>query len=98
MKLSFRYIGESYNVGEFYFEGREIDAFSDNAIFGIDPGEEKEIVFRIPKGIEFDEEYYDTKDLIVDYNMRFYKFRKNDRSLLFGVASTGGTMFLGNNN
>jgi len=90
LRLSFEYIGESNNVGNFYFEGEEEGNFDGDYVYGIDGGKERDIIFKIPKSIKIDESQYNTKSIDVNCMAQFYKFRKGKNSLLFLVCSSGG--------
>lgn len=96
LNLSFEYTGESNDVGDFYFEGQEEGYFDDNRTYGIDAGEERDIIFKIPKSIKIDENLYNTKAIRVNCMAQFYKFRTSSRSLLFLVNSSGGETIMGN--
>ena len=96
LKLSFEYIGDGNNVGNFYFEGEEEGHFDDDYVFGVDGGEERDIIFKIPKSIKIDEKEYNTKSINIDCMAQFYKFRRGNRSLFFGIGSFGGTKTIGN--
>lgn len=97
LRLSFEYIGESSNVGNFYFEGQEEGHFDDDYVYGIDGGEERDIIFKIPKSIKIDESKYNTKSIDVNCMAQFYKFRRGKNSLLFLVCSSGGETRIGEN-
>ncbi|WP_434797987.1 hypothetical protein [Terrisporobacter vanillatitrophus] len=96
MKLSFDYNYEDItgNLGEFYIRGYEKDAWDDNKVMGIDPGKEEEIIFKIPKGIKIDKEYYNLNRIIIDYNVSFFKFRTSSKSLFLGAGQMGGSITL----
>lgn len=100
MKLSFEnnYESGAENLGEFYIRGYEKDRWDDNKVMGIDPGKEEEIIFKIPKGIKIDEEYYNLNRIIIDYDASFYKFRTKPNRLFMGVGQMGGTITLGKKN
>ena len=97
MKLSFdyNYEGATKNLGEFYIRGYEKDTWDDNKVMGIDPGKEEEIIFKIPKGIKIDKEYYNLNRIIIDYDVSFFKFRTSPRSLFLGTGQMGGSITLG---
>ena len=97
MKLSFdyNYEGATENLGEFYIRGYKKDTWDDNKVMGIDPGKEEEIIFKIPKGIKIDKEYYNLNRIIIDYDVSFFKFRTSPRSLFLGTGQMGGSITLG---
>lgn len=98
MKLSFDYNYEDIteeNLGEFYIRGYEKDAWDDNKVMGIDPGKEEEIIFKIPKGIKIDKDYYNLNRIIIDYDVSFFKFRTSQNSLFLGTGQMGGSITLG---
>lgn len=98
MKLSFDYNYEDIteeNLGEFYIRGYEKDAWDDNKVMGIDPGKEEEIIFKIPKGIKIDKDYYNLNRIIIDYDVSFFKFRTSETSLFLGTGQMGGSITLG---
>ena len=95
MELSFGYNGDYDDMGDFYIRGHEKDMWSEDKVMGIDPGEEEEFVFKIPKGIKIDENYYDTKTISIGYKANFFKFRRSKNSLFLGVAQMGGSKTLG---
>ncbi|MCC3869217.1 hypothetical protein [Terrisporobacter mayombei] len=98
MKLSFDYNYEDIaekNLGEFYIRGYEKDAWDDNKVMGIDPGKEEEIIFKIPKGIKIDKDYYNLNRIIIDYDVSFYKFRTSPNRLFIGAGQMGGSITLG---
>lgn len=96
MKLSFDYNYEDIdeNLGEFYIRGHEKDVWDDNKVMGIDPGKEEEIIFKIPKGIKIDKEYYNLDRIIIDYDVSFFKFRTSASSLFLGTGQMGGMVTL----
>ena len=97
MKLSFDYnYGDiEGNIGQFYIRGQEKDVWDDNKVIGIDPGKEEEVVFKIPKGIKIDKEYYNLDRIIIDYDVSFFKFRTSSRSLFLRTVQMGGSITLG---
>lgn len=95
MELSFTYEGQSTDMGDFYIKGYEKDMWDENKKMGIDPGEDEEFIFKIPKGIKIDNKYYNTKRMNIDYNANFFKFRMSQNSLFLGVSQTGGTQTIG---
>lgn len=95
MKLSFDYNGPGENIGEFYIKGYEDDMWDEDKVMGIDPGEEQEIIFKIPKGIEINKDYYNLNRILVDYDVSFFKFRTSQNSLFLGIGQIGGTETLG---
>lgn len=95
MELSFDYNGEGENIGNFYIRGEEKDIWNDDKIMGIDPGKEEEIIFKIPKGIEINKDYYNLNRIIVSYNASFFKFRTSKKSLFLGTGQMGGSITLG---
>ncbi|WP_434793822.1 hypothetical protein TPDSL_01910 [Terrisporobacter petrolearius] len=97
MKLSFDYKYEDIagNLGEFYIRGHEKGAWDDNKVMGIDPGKEEEIIFKIPKGIKIDKDYYNLNRIIIDYDVSFFKFRTSETSLFLGTGQMGGSITLG---
>lgn len=97
MKLSFDYNYENTieNLGNFYIRGYEKDTWDDNKVMGIDPGKEEEIIFKIPKGIKIDKEYYNLNRIIIDYDVSFFKFRTSPNSLFLGTGQMGGSITLG---
>ncbi len=95
MELSFDYNGEGENIGNFYIKGEEKDIWNDDKIMGIDPGKEEEIIFKIPKGIEINKDYYNLNRIIVSYNASFFKFRTSKKSLFLGTGQMGGSRTLG---
>lgn len=95
MELSFSYEGQSSDMGDFYIKGYEKDMWSEDRKMGIDPGEEEEFVFKIPKGIKIDNKYYNTNRIDIGYNANFFKFRTSENSLFLGVAQMGGTQTIG---
>ena len=62
-----------------------------NRRYGIDPGEEKEYIFIIPKGVDFDSNIIDLSRIKISYNISYYKFRTGDNSFFLGTNSSGGT-------
>lgn len=102
INLSFNYQGD-YKEGDgqwssdshFYFRGYEEDRFSEDRVYGIDPGTDKEVLFRIPKAINLDENVFDLEKPVVDYNISLYKFRTSKSSLMFGSGGMGGSRTLG---
>lgn len=95
MELSFDYKGEGNNVGEFYIKGHQEDLWDENKIMGIDPGSEKDVLFKIPKGIKISNEDYNLNRILIEYNVGFYKFRTSPNSLFLGTGGMGGTETLG---
>lgn len=95
MGLSFDYEGEGNNVGEFYIKGQEEDLWDENKTLGIDPGSKKDVLFKIPKGIEISDKDYNLNRLLIDYNVSFFKFRTSLNSLFLGTSNIGGTKTLG---
>lgn len=95
MGLSFDYEGEGNNVGEFYIRGQEEDLWDENKILGIDPGDQKDVLFKIPKGIEISDKDYNLKRLLIEYNVSFFKFRISSNRLFLGTSNLGGTETLG---
>lgn len=95
MELSFDYNGEGEDVGNFYIKGYKQDIWDDDRVMGIDPGKEEEFVFKIPKGIEIDKNYYNLNRIIVDYKVDFFKFRTGKNRLFLGIAQMGGSVTLG---
>lgn len=95
MALSFDYEGEGSNVGEFYIKGEEEDLWDENKIVGIDPGSEKDVLFKIPKGIKISDKDYNLNKILIDYNVSFFKFRTSPNSLFLGTSNMGGTKTLG---
>ncbi len=95
MELSFDYNGEGENIGNFYIKGEEKDIWDDDKIMGIDPGKEEEIIFKIPKGIEINKDYYNLNRIIVSYDVSFFKFRASKNSLFLGTGQMGGSTTLG---
>ena len=95
MELSFDYNGPGESVGDFYIRGYEKDIWSEDKLLGIDPGNEKEIIFKIPKGIEINKDYYNLNRIIVGYNANFYKFRIGRNRLFLGAGQMGGSTTLG---
>lgn len=83
-----------YIQNSVYIKGYEVDAFDEDKIYGIDPGSEKEVIFRIPKEIKFDEEKFNLKSPTINYNANFYKFRTSNRSLMLGSGGMGGSITL----
>lgn len=79
---------------DFYIRGYEKSFFEEdieNRKMGIDPGEEIEVIFKIPNGIEFDEDVYDLKNASISYDINYYKFRVKSNSLFLGVGGEGGS-------
>lgn len=95
MELSFGFKGDHDDMGDFYIKGHEKDAWSDDKVMGIDPGKEEEFIFKIPKGIKIDKDYYDTNTIEIGYMANFFKFRTGKNSLFLGVSQMGGTKTLG---
>lgn len=95
MGLSFDYEGEGNNVGEFYIRGQEEDLWDENKILGIDPGDQKDVLFKIPKGIEISDKDYNLKRLLIEYNVSFFKFRLSSNQLFLGTSNLGGTQTVG---
>lgn len=95
MELSFSCAGEFDDMGDFYIRGHEKDMWSEDREMGIDPGKEEEFVFKIPKGIKIDENYYNTNRIEIGYNANFFKFRTSKNSLFLGVAQMVGSKTLG---
>lgn len=95
LKLSFNYIGEGNNVGDLYFNGQEEKSFTDDYVLGVNPGEERDIIFKIPKAVKLDENKYNTKSMNIDCMVQYFKFRRSDTALLFRVMSTGGSSIIG---
>lgn len=95
MALSFDYVGDGNNVGEFYIKGQEEDLWDDNKVLGIDPGSQKDVLFKIPKGIKISDKEYNLNNLLIDYNVRFFKFRISSNSLFLGTSNIGGAKILG---
>lgn len=95
MGLSFDYEGEGNNVGEFYIRGQEEDLWDENKILGIDPGDQKDVLFKIPKGIEISDKDYNLKRLLIEYNVSFFKFRLSSNRLFLGTSNLGGTQTVG---
>lgn len=95
LELSFQYTGDYEgqwtSESGVYIKGYEEDTFDEERIHGIDPGQEKEVIFKIPKAVTFDKEKYKLDKPIIDYNVSFYKFRKSKNSLILGVGSIGGS-------
>lgn len=102
MELSFSYQGgyKEYegtwsSDNDFYFRGYEEDRFSEAPVYGIDPGTEKDIIFKIPKALNLDEKVFDLERPIVNYNVSLYKFRTSKSSLMFGAGGMAGSRTLG---
>lgn len=95
MELSFDYKGEGNNVGEFYIKGYEEDLLDENKTMGIDPESQKDVLFKIPKGIKISDKDYNLNRILIDYNVRLFKFRTSPNSLFLGTGSMGGTETLG---
>ena len=95
MALSFDYVGDGNNVGEFYIKGQEEDLWDYNKVLGINPGSQKYVLFKIPKGIKISDKEYNLNKLLIDYNVRFFKFRISSNSLFLGTSNIGGTKILG---
>ena len=95
LRLTFEYIGEGINPGDFYIQGQEEGSYEDDYIRGIDAGKESNIIFKLPKSIEFDENEYNAKAILVDVSADFYKFRIGDKSLLLGNGGYGCTETFG---
>lgn len=95
MELSFSCNGDYDDMSDFYIKGYEKDMWSEDRIMGIDPGEEEEFIFKIPKGIKIDENYYNTKRIEIGYNVNFFKFRTGKNSLFLGVSQMIGSKTLG---
>lgn len=81
--------------GDFYFRGYEEDIHSEERVYGIDPGTEKEVIFRMPKVLNLDEKVFDLEKPVVHYNISLYKFRTSKSSLMFGAGGMGGSRTLG---
>ena len=62
-----------------------------NRRYGVDPGEQSEYIFIIPKGIDFDSSIIDLNRIKISYNISYYKFRTGDNSFFLGTSSSGGT-------
>lgn len=95
MELSFSYDGDSDDMGDFYIRGYEKDILGEDTEMGIDPGKEKEFVFKISKGIKIDENYYDINRMQISYHADLFKFRVSENSLFLGVDQVGGVEFIG---
>lgn len=95
MELSFSYEGQGNNVGNIYIKGQEKDRWSEDRVMGIDPGEEEEFIFKIPKGIQIDKDSYNLNRLLIDYKASFFKFRTSPNSLFLGIGQMGGTQTIG---
>ena len=102
MNLNFEYRSdyrrddESWaNNQNFYFRGYEDDRHDENYVYGIDPGTQKEITFKVSKGIKLDDKVFDLEKPVVEYNLTLYKYRTSSRSLMFGLGSMGGSRTLG---
>lgn len=102
MDLSFNYQrdykeddGTWTSAKDFYFRGYEEDRHVEGAVYGIDPGTEKEVIFRIPKALNLDEKVFDLEKPEIEYNLSLYKFRTGKSSLMFGAGGIGGSRTLG---
>ena len=95
MELSFDYNGDGENIGNFYIRGEEKNIWDDNKLRGIDPGKEEEIIFKIPKGIKINTDYYNLNRIIVSYNASFFKFRTSKKSFFLGTGQILGSVTLG---
>ncbi|ATD54469.1 hypothetical protein [Clostridium chauvoei] len=97
LKLSF---GSKKNLsnGEFSFKGFNEGWRSDfyNYKNGIDREEESVYVFQIPKGIKFDEDYFDLSYMNISYNVQYFRFRIGSNALLGMMGSTGGSLSIEN--
>jgi hypothetical protein len=79
---------------DFYIRGYEKSFLEENIgdiKRGIDPGEEIEVIFKIPNGIKFDEDVYDLKIATISYDINYYKFRVKNNGLFLGVGGEGGS-------
>lgn len=77
--------------GDFYFRGYEEDRYSEDGIYGIDSGTEKDVIFRIPKALNLDRDVFDLENPEIHYNLSLYKFRTGKSSLMFGAGGMGGS-------
>ncbi|WP_294167898.1 hypothetical protein [uncultured Clostridium sp.] len=63
------------------------DKYSYSSFFG--PNEEREYVFEVSKGISFDKEVFNSKNIDIGYSYQLYKYRVNNNTVI--GAGTSGT-------
>ena len=97
MKISFNSKKKSTNT-EFYFQGYDEQWRTEfeNYKNGIDRGEKSIYVFDLPKGIKFDENYFDLSYMNISYNAHYFRFRIGRNALLGMMGSTGGSWSIEN--
>lgn len=65
------------------------DKYSYSSFFG--PNEEREYVFEVAKGISFDKEVFNSKNIDIEYSYRLYKYRANNNTVIGSGPSGGGS-------
>lgn len=56
-----------------------------------DPNEEREYVFEVSKGISFDKEVFNSKNIDIGYSYQLYKYRVNNNTVIGSGASGAGS-------
>ncbi len=56
-----------------------------------DPYEEREYVFEVSKGISFDKEVFNSKEIDIGYGYQLYKYRVNNNTVIGSGTSGGGS-------
>lgn len=62
-----------------------------NYSFYFDPNEEREYVFEVSKGISFDKDVFNSKNIDMGYSYQLYKYRINSNTVIGRGQSGGGS-------
>ena len=65
------------------------DKYNFSSFFG--PNEEREYVFEVSKGITFDKDVFNSKNIDIGYSYQLYKYRINKNAVIGNGPSGGGT-------
>lgn len=73
------FVGYDLKGSDYFNNYEEGEEYYYSAFF--DPGEEKQYIFEIPKGLSFDKKVFDTNRMGISYNIEYFKYRPKDNAV-----------------
>ena len=88
------FVGYDLKESEYFNNYEEGEEYYYSAFF--DPGEEKQYIFEIPKGLSFDENVFDTNRMGIYYSIEYFKYRPKENAVSVNINMEGSVKFIDN--
>lgn len=88
------FVGYDLKESEYFNNYEEGEEYYYSAFF--DPGEEKQYIFEIPKGLSFDKKVFDTNRMGISYNIEYFKYRPKENAVSVNINMEGSVKFIDN--